>query len=80
MDGYRTPDGFVTDGAVPGTPSPQPPARGLRGRLGRGRGDHGATAVEYAIMVSFIAVVIVSSVALFGQNIIHLFQVPSSAL
>ena len=31
-------------------------------------------------MVSFIAVVIVSSVALFGQNIIHLFQVPSSAL
>ena len=31
-------------------------------------------------MVSLIAVVIVSAVTLFGQNMIQLFQVPSSAL
>ena len=54
--------------------------RGDRGRLSFRWGDRGATAVEYAIMVSLIAVVIASSVALFGQNIIHLFNVPSSAL
>ncbi|QGN56703.1 Flp family type IVb pilin [Nostocoides sp. HKS02] len=54
--------------------------RGDRGRLSSRWGDRGATAVEYAIMVSLIAVVIVSGVSLFGQNIIHLFNVPSSAL
>jgi pilus assembly protein Flp/PilA len=42
--------------------------------------DRGATAVEYAIMVSLIAVVIIAAVTLFGQNMIQLFQVPSSAL
>ncbi|MDU0312663.1 Flp family type IVb pilin [Phycicoccus sp. M110.8] len=56
------------------------PLRGLRGRLGTRRGDHGATAVEYAIMASLIAVVIVGSVTIFGQNLIQLFQVPASAL
>jgi Flp pilus assembly pilin Flp len=30
--------------------------------------------------VSLIAVVIIAGVTLFGQNMIHLFQVPSSAL
>ncbi|NNM46337.1 Flp family type IVb pilin [Knoellia sp. DB2414S] len=56
------------------------PAGGSRGRLGTNRADHGATAVEYALMVSLIAVVIVGAVALFGQNMIELFNVPSSAL
>lgn len=40
----------------------------------------GATAVEYCIMVAFIALVIIASVTVFGQNVIRLFQVPSSAL
>ncbi|MFC8502958.1 Flp family type IVb pilin, partial [Pedococcus sp. NPDC057267] len=57
-----------------------PGVRGPRGPPVPGRGDRGATAVEYAIMVSLIAVVIVSAVTLFGQNMIQLFQVPSSAL
>jgi len=35
--------------------------------------------VEYALMVGLIAVVIVASVTLFGQNAIGLFNVPSSA-
>ena len=34
----------------------------------------GATAVEYAIMASLIAVVIVSAVTLLGTNLITLFQ------
>lgn len=53
--------------------------RGGRGRPGISRDDRGATAVEYAIMVSLIAIVIVASVTLFGQNMIQLFQVPASA-
>lgn len=52
----------------------------LRGRRGMRRGDRGATAVEYALMVSLIAVVIIGAVALFGQNMIQLFNVPASAL
>lgn len=36
--------------------------------------DAGATAVEYAIMAGFIAVVIAGSVALFGQAVLGLFQ------
>jgi Flp pilus assembly pilin Flp len=36
--------------------------------------------VEYALMVSLIAVVIIGAVALFGQNMIQLFNVPASAL
>jgi Flp pilus assembly pilin Flp len=36
--------------------------------------------VEYALMVSLIAVVIIAAVTLFGQNMIQLFQVPASAL
>ncbi len=49
------------------------------GRPGARRGDHGATAVEYALMVSMIAVVIIAAVTLFGKNLIELFKVPSSA-
>lgn len=37
-------------------------------------GDDGATAVEYAIMAGLIAVVIASSVGLFGQAVVRLFQ------
>ncbi|WP_270886485.1 Flp family type IVb pilin [Pedococcus sp. 5OH_020] len=54
--------------------------RGGRGRPGASRDDRGATAVEYCIMVAFIALVIIASVTVFGQNVIRLFQVPSSAL
>lgn len=50
-----------------------------RGRLGSRRGDHGATALEYALMVGLIAVVIVASVTLFGVNVSGLFNVPASA-
>ena len=38
------------------------------------RGDRGATAVEYGIMVGFIAVVIVLAVAAFGSSVQGLFQ------
>ncbi len=50
----------------------------VRGRLGIRRGDHGATAVEYAFMVGLIAIVIVGAVTIFGRNVIHLYEVPSS--
>jgi len=55
-------------------------ARGSRGRFGLNRADRGATSVEYALMASLIAVVIIASVTLFGQNVVQLFQVPASAL
>jgi pilus assembly protein Flp/PilA len=38
------------------------------------RDDRGATAVEYGIMASLIAVVIVASVAFFGQSVKGLFE------
>ena len=41
--------------------------------------DHGATAVEYALMVGFVATVIASAVTLFGQAVADLFIVPASA-
>ncbi|MEO7473347.1 MAG: Flp family type IVb pilin, partial [Pedococcus sp.] len=44
------------------------------------RDDHGATSVEYALMVALIAVVIIAAVTLFGQNMVGLFNVPASAL
>ena len=49
-----------------------------RGRPGARRGDRRATAVEYALMVGLIALVIVSTVTLFGTNVITLFHVPDS--
>jgi len=57
-----------------------PAVHGARGRFSWIRSDRGATATEYAIMVSLIAVVIIGGVTLFGQNMIHLFEVPASAL
>ena len=44
------------------------------------RGDGGATAVEYALMVGFIAAVISVSVALFGQAVLGLFTPIVNAL
>ena len=52
----------------------------VSGRPGAHRGDRGATAVEYTLMVSMIAVVIIAAVTLFGKNLIELFNVPSSSL
>ena len=49
-----------------------------RGRFGAHRGDHGATAAEYALMAGLIALVIIASVFVFGQNVITLFAVPTS--
>jgi len=50
----------------------------LRRPLGRReldfRGDSGATAVEYAIMVSLMALVIVVAVAAFGRSVRGLFE------
>lgn len=39
--------------------------------------ERGATAVEYGLMVTLIAVVIVGAVALFGNNLVALFSVPA---
>ena len=36
--------------------------------------DRGATAVEYALMVTLIAVVIISAVTLFGLSVVGLFS------
>ena len=52
----------------------------VRGRPGARRDDHGATSVEYGLMVALIAVVIIAAVTLFGQNMVGLFNVPASAL
>ena len=46
-----------------------------RGRRGlNARDDRGATAVEYAIMVGFIAAVIVVAVTAFGVSVKGLFE------
>lgn len=44
------------------------------------RSDRGATAVEYGLMVSLIAVVIVAAVAAFGVNVSKLFLIPAGVL
>lgn len=54
--------------------------RGLA-RLADGRaGDRGATATEYAILVGFIAVVIIAGVTFFGTNLDHWFHSLGSAI
>ena len=46
-----------------------------RGRRGlSARGDRGATAVEYGLMVAFIALVIIASVTAFGASLKGLFE------
>jgi len=44
------------------------------------RDDRGATAVEYGLMVTLIAVVIVSAVATFGTSVSELFEIPAGVL
>jgi len=39
--------------------------------------EQGATAVEYALMVGLIAIVIVGSVSLFGLAVSNLFTIPA---
>ena len=46
--------------------------RGCLGSLGRE--DDGATAVEYALMVSLIALVIIAAVTAFGLSVSGLFH------
>ena len=44
------------------------------------RGDEGATAVEYGLMVSLIAVVIIAAVTLIGVNLTTIFTSVANAL
>ena len=44
------------------------------------QGDRGATAVEYALMATLIAVVLVGVVAIFGQDVAQLFGIPPGYL
>ena len=45
------------------------------GRLGlRARDDRGATAIEYGLMVAFIALVIIAGVTAFGGSVKGLFD------
>lgn len=46
----------------------------MRRRLSIAGSDSGASAVEYAIVVSLIAVVIIVSVTIFGDNVAGLFE------
>lgn len=48
--------------------------------INRLRGEQGATAVEYGIMVALIAVVIVATVALLGNQLVVVFQNVAQAL
>jgi Flp pilus assembly pilin Flp len=51
-----------------------------RGRRGPwARGDRGATAAEYALMVGLIAVVIVVAVTAFGTSVKGLFELVIAA-
>ena len=54
-------------------------AAALAGRRPRCR-ERGAAAVEYALIVTLIAVAIVVSLALFGENVLGLFQRGSDCL
>jgi len=49
----------------------------MRGEWLRARSEHGATAVEYGLMVGLIAVVIIGGVTLFGQGVASLFVIPA---
>lgn len=48
-------------------------------RAGR-PGDRGATAAEYALMVSLIAVVVMGAVLIFGEKVSALFSIPPGYL
>jgi pilus assembly protein Flp/PilA len=53
--------------------------RNLAGRWPH-RGDRGATAVEYGLMVALIAAVIVTAVTLIGTNLNTLFNTVASTV
>ena len=44
------------------------------------RDDRGATAVEYGLMVSLIAIVIIAAVTLVGTNLNNIFTAVAGAL
>lgn len=46
----------------------------------RRRPDAGATAVEYALMVGFIAIVIVAAITLLGTNLSGIFDRASTSI
>lgn len=44
------------------------------------RGERGATAVEYGLMVTLIAVVIIAGVTAFGVEVSKLFLIPADKI
>ena len=46
----------------------------------RATGDEGATAVEYGLMVSLIAVVIIAAVTALGVNLSNIFTTVAGAI
>ena len=44
------------------------------------RGDRGATAVEYGLMVALIAIVIIAAVSLLGGNLSKLFNTVATSV
>ncbi|WP_224279521.1 Flp family type IVb pilin [Nocardioides lacusdianchii] len=42
--------------------------------------DRGATAVEYALMVTFVAIAIITAVTAFGISVAKLFTIPAGVL
>ena len=55
--------------------------RTLRTRLARPLGaDAGATAVEYALMIGFIALVIIAAVTLLGTSLSGFFDSASTSI
>ena len=55
----------------------RPAGLGLHSFYDSARGDRGATAVEYGLMVAFIAVVIAVAVGFFGAAVAALFVTPA---
>ncbi|QKE86171.1 Flp family type IVb pilin [Arthrobacter sp. NEB 688] len=49
-------------------------------RPGAGRSERGATAVEYALMLGLVAIVIIASVTILGRNLSTLFRAAAVSL
>jgi Flp pilus assembly pilin Flp len=54
------------------------PEAEMSGRYPR-QDDQGSTSVEYALMVTFIAVAIIGAVTLFGTSVVGLFEAACGA-
>lgn len=52
----------------------------LQDRLFTHHDERGATATEYALLLAFIAVVIIGAVTLFGSNLASLFSNAASSV